>query len=116
MWVFRKKKTRIKKFQVTGDSRHIYRKGLGNASFQRDMEYRDFKNLPRRTASDKVLGNSIFEIASNPKYKGLASVFYNCFVKKADDISTHTGTEINFEDQKLAIELHRPITRKFKIR
>ena len=41
------------------------------------MAYGDFKNLPRRTASDKVLRDKAFEIASNAKYEykcGLASM------------------------------------------
>ena len=29
------------------------------------MAYRDFKDLPRRTVSDKVLRDKTFEIASN---------------------------------------------------
>ena len=31
------------------------------------MAYRDFKDLPRRTASDKVLRDKAFNIAKNPK-------------------------------------------------
>ena len=32
------------------------------------MAYGDFKNLPRRTASDKTLCNKAFNIAKNPKF------------------------------------------------
>ena len=32
------------------------------------MIYGDFKNKPRRTASDKVLHDNAFNIAKNPKY------------------------------------------------
>ena len=32
------------------------------------MTYRDFKDLARRTASDKVLRQKAFNIAKNPKY------------------------------------------------
>ena len=32
------------------------------------MVYGDFKDLPRGTASDKVLHNEIFNIAKNPEY------------------------------------------------
>ena len=43
----------------------------------------DFKDLARRTASDKVLKNIAFNIAENPKYDGyqrwLASMVYKCF-------------------------------------
>ena len=34
------------------------------------MAYGDFKDLARRTASDKVLRNKAFNIAKNPKYDG----------------------------------------------
>ena len=44
------------------------------------MAYGDFKDLPRRTASDKVLRDKPFNIAKNPKYDGcqrrLASMVY----------------------------------------
>ena len=43
----------------------------------------DFKDLARRTASDKVLKNIAFNIPENPKYDGyqrwLASMVYKCF-------------------------------------
>ena len=32
------------------------------------MAYRDFQNLTRRTASDKILPDKSFSIARNPKY------------------------------------------------
>ena len=44
------------------------------------MLYGDFKNLPRRTASEQVLLNKVFDIAKNPKYdrykRGIASMAY----------------------------------------
>ena len=52
---FTKNKERIKKFKETGDTRYIYKNELDKACFQNDMAYRDFKDLKRRTASDKVL-------------------------------------------------------------
>ena len=48
---FAKNKERMQKFKETRDS--SYQNEL--ACFQHDMAYRDFKNLTRRTASDKVL-------------------------------------------------------------
>ena len=43
------------------------------------MAYGDFKDLNRRTATDKVLREKTFNIAKNPKYDGyqcgLASSF-----------------------------------------
>ena len=49
-----KNKERIPKFKETGDSRYIYQNELGNACFQHDMGYGHFKDLTRRTASDKI--------------------------------------------------------------
>ena len=50
---FTKNKERIKKFKETGDSRYIYQNELHSACFQHDDQaYGDFKDLPRRTASD----------------------------------------------------------------
>ena len=50
------------------------------------MAYGDFKDLPRGTASDKVLRDKAFNIAKNPKYdgyqKGLGSMVYKFFDKK----------------------------------
>ena len=34
------------------------------------MAYGDFKDLARRTASDKILRDKGFNIAKNPKYSG----------------------------------------------
>ena len=50
------------------------------------MAYGDFKDLTRRTASDKILRDKAFNIAKNPKYDryqhGLASIVYKFFDKK----------------------------------
>ena len=47
------------------------------------MTYGDFKDLARRTASDKVLRDKAFNIAKNPKHdgcqRGISSVVYNFF-------------------------------------
>ena len=34
------------------------------------MAYGKFKDLPRRTASDEVIGDKTFNIANNPEYDG----------------------------------------------
>ena len=50
------------------------------------MAYGNFKDLSKRTASDKVLRNKAFNIAKNSKYdgcqRGLASMVYKSFDKK----------------------------------
>ena len=45
---------RVQEFKVTGDSRYIYQNKLDKFCFQHDMAYRGFKDLSRRTASDKI--------------------------------------------------------------
>ena len=54
--------------------------------FNMILAYGDFKNLKRRTQSDKVLNDKAFEIASNPKYdgyqRGVVSMIYKIFNKK----------------------------------
>ena len=85
--------------------------------FQHGMAYGDFKDLKRRTQSQKVPKDKAFAIASNPKYdgyqRGLASMIYKIFDKKSK--GTGIKNEIE-ENQQLANELHKPIIRKFKKR
>ena len=38
------------------------------------MAYGDFKDLPRRTASDKVMRDKTFNIAKNLRYDGIKEV------------------------------------------
>ena len=51
------------------------------------MAYGDFKNLSRRTVSEKVLCDKVFIMAENLKYGehqcGLASLVYKFFDKKS---------------------------------
>ena len=81
------------------------------------MAYGDFKDLARRTASDKVLRNKAFNVAKNPKYdgyqRGLASVVYKCFDKRSEGSGVNIPLESN---EELAIELHKPIIKRFKKR
>ena len=71
----------IQKFKETVDKSYIYKNELDKACFQHDMAYGDFKDLKRRTASDKDLRDKAFNIAKNPKYdgyqRGLACMVYN---------------------------------------
>ena len=83
------------------------------------MAFGDFKDLARRTASDKVLKDKAFNIAKNLKYdeyqRGLASMVYKYFDKKSagSRVNMHTNNERPFD---LAEELHKPIIRKSKKR
>ena len=47
---------------------NIMTKIVDKACFEHDMVYRDFKDLNRRTAADKVLHDKTFNIAKNLKY------------------------------------------------
>ena len=110
---FTKNKERTQKFKETGDSRYIYRNELDKACFQHDMAYGDFRDLPRRTAADKVLRDKAFNFAKDPKYdgyqRGLASMVYKFFDKNTP------GSGIKYEPQneQLTEELHKTIIRKF---
>ena len=57
---FTKNKERIQKFKETGYTSYIYKNELERACFQHDMAYGDFKDLKRRTLSDKVLRDKAF--------------------------------------------------------
>ena len=80
------------------------------------MAYGDFKDLKRRTFSDKVLRDKTFNNAKNPKYdgyqRGLASMVHKFFDKKCKG-SGVVNNEIK-QNLQLAKELHKPIIRNFK--
>ena len=59
---FTKNQERIQKFKITGDTSYIYKNELDKSCFQHDMAYGDFKDIARRTASDKVLRNKAFNV------------------------------------------------------
>ena len=64
------------------------------------MAYEDFKDLPRRTAVDKVLRDKAFNIAKSLKddgyQKGLASIVYKLFDKKSPSVNT-SGSAVKSE-------------------
>ena len=112
---FTKNKERIQKFKETGDTSYIYKNELDKACFQHDMAYGDFKDIARRTASDKVSRDKAFNIAKNPKYdgyqRGLASMVYKFFDKRSKGSGANIPLEFN---EQLAEELHKTIIRNFK--
>ena len=79
------------------------------------MTYRDFKDLTRKIAVDKVLHYKAFNIAKNPKYdgyqRGLASTVFKFFDKKTADGAVKN--EI-MQNKELAEELHKPIIIKLE--
>ena len=101
----------------------IYRNELDKACFQYDMAYGDFKDLARRTASDKVLRDKAFNIAKNPKYDGyqggLADMVCKFFDKKSALLTDKSakGGSVNNEikqNEQLGEELYKPIIEKLK--
>ena len=105
------------------------------------MTYGDFKDLTRKTASDKILCDRAFTIAKNPKYdgylRGLASIVYKLFDKKSashadksppggavknENMSNQYLSDLvrlaNVPDRtrELTEKLHKPIIRKFRKR
>ena len=78
------------------------------------MAYGDFKDLARRTAPDKNLGNKTFNVAENPKYdgyqRGLASIVYKIFEKK----TSGRGFKSMPQNEKLAEERHKQILESLK--
>ena len=87
------------------------------------MAYGDFRDLARRTTSDKVLRDKAFNIAKNPKYsgyqRGLASMVYKFFDKKSASLpdKSVSGSGVNIEvkpSEQSTEELHKPIIRNFK--
>ena len=77
------------------------------------MVYGDFKDLARRTTSDKILRDKAFNLATNPKYdgyqKGLVSMVYEFLDKK----TSSRGVKSMPKNEQLAEQLHKPIIRKF---
>ena len=59
----------LKKKQEIHD-KYIYQNELDKVCFQHDRTYGDFKDLIRRTASDKTLRVKAFKSNKNPKYDG----------------------------------------------
>ena len=110
--------------------RNIYQNKLDKTCFKYGMAHKDFNNLPRRSASDKVLHDEAFHIAKNPKYdgyeRGLASVVYNSFYRKspllaraktlANSASIGSVKSEIMSNQELAAELHKQIIRKLEKR
>ena len=76
---------RIQKFRETGNLKYLYRNELDKASFAHDAAYSDSEDLAKRTISDKILKDKVYETARNRGfnvYKGaLASILYKFFHK-----------------------------------
>ena len=123
---FTKHEQRIQKFKETGDTNYIYKNELDKACFVHNAANSDSKDLTKRTVADKILKNKAFDIAIDSKYdgyqRGLVSMVYKFFDSKVaspDKKSVGSGakrvnTKITPQNEQLAEELHKPISRKFK--
>ena len=89
------------------------------------MAYGDFKDLAKRTASDKVLRDKAFNIAKKSRYDGyqrrLASMVFKFFDKNtagsgATMLTNKSAINSMPQNEQLAEELYRPIIRKSKKR
>ena len=89
------------------------------------MAYGGFKDLIRRTASNKILHDKAFNIAKNPKYdgyqRGLASMVFKFFDKKSASLAQSETLATrdkngNMFNQELSEELHKPNITKFEKR
>ena len=71
------------------------------------MMYGDFKGLPRRAESDKVLRYKGFQIAINPKYNkykhGIASMVLKFFDKNTKDTYAHIEAGFVSGNEQLAM-------------
>ena len=112
---FLKTKKEFRNLKKTGDTNYIYKNELDSACFQHGMAYGEFKDLARRTASDKIFRDKAFNIAKNLKYhgyqRGLPSVVY----KFTDKKSAGSGVNMFANNERpwdLAEELHKLIIRK----
>ena len=77
---FTKNEERIQKFKETGDTKYIYRNELDKACFQHDMAYGDFKDLARKTASDKVWRDKVFCWKLKIWWISKRSCFYGLYI------------------------------------
>ena len=92
---------------------------LDKACFQHDMAYGDFKDLTRRTASDKTLRGKAFNIAKYPKYdryqRGLASMVYKFFDKKSSLLAGKSASGGTAENEIMSNQRPLDLARVAKI-
>ena len=108
-------KERTQQFKERGDSRYIYQNEWDKACFQHERAYRNFEDLTRRSAFDKILHDKAFNIAKNTKYdgyrRGLGLMVYKFFDKKT------SGRGIKNEiisNKELAEVLHKPTVKTLR--
>ena len=81
------------------------------------MAYGDFKDLPRRTASERVFRAKTFNIAKTLKFDVYQTALVSMIHKFFDAKSCNSGVKSEIiSRQQLAQELHEAIIRKFEKR
>ena len=58
--------------ETEGDAKCLYQNELDKGCLQYDMAYRYFKDLPRRTAAEEVLGREAFNIAKKSEIRWIS--------------------------------------------
>ena len=115
---FTENKERIQKINETGDFRYIHQNELDEACFKNNIVFGDFKDLPRRAASDKLLRDKMFRTAKYPKYdgyqRGIASVVYNLLIKSPLTAVLLLKTSVPQTRQRKTLNIHKSIIRKFE--
>ena len=112
---FTKNKERIKKFKETGDLRYTYQNELDKACFQHDMAYRDFKDLNRRTAADKILPEKYLMLLKIQNMVDINVDLLQWFIYFLIRKTSGSGIK-NISNNKLAEKLQKPIIAKFNKR
>ena len=79
------------------------RNELDKVCFQHDMAYGDFKDLPRRTASDKVLHDKTFNITKILKYAGYQRGFFSMVYRFSNKMKLNkmNNEQTNYVNQLL---------------
>ena len=75
------------------------------------MAYGKYKDLTKRTQSDKVLRDKAFKIASNPKYDGHQRGLTPMVFQFCDKNSKGSGIK-SMSNQQLANDFHKSIIKK----
>ena len=82
--------------------------------FQHDMAYGDFKDLTRRTASDKILRDKAFNIAKIGNMMDIKVDLLQWSITFLIKKTSGTGIKNeNISNKELAEKLHKLIIRKF---
>ena len=107
---------RIQKFMPEKDTSYIYRKYLDKACFQCAMAHGNYKDLVKRTRSNKFSEETGFKNLSNSRYnwlciRGLAAMVSSFFDKNGTK-STNNGIK-SMPNQELVHQLHKPFIKKF---